>query len=89
MMEQDGFIGPVNIGNPDEFTIKELAEKVCALTGKKCAVRRVVAAADDPRQRKPDISLAKEKLGWEPAVNLDQGLTSTIEYFRNTLKEME
>jgi len=85
MMNQNGFIGPVNIGNPGEFTIRELAGKVLALMGKKGSVRRLPAPADDPRQRKPDISLAKEKLGWEPTVSLDQGLMATIEYFRNIL----
>jgi len=88
LMNRDGFIGPVNIGNPGEFTIKELAEKVLQLTGKKASITRMPAPADDPKQRKPDISLAKEKLGWEPTVGLDEGLTATIEYFRNILKEM-
>ena len=88
LMNRDGFIGPVNIGNPGEFTIKELAEKVLQLTGKKASITRMPAPTDDPKQRKPDISLAKEKLGWEPTVGLDEGLTATIEYFRNILKEM-
>jgi UDP-glucuronate decarboxylase len=86
LMNADGFIGPVNIGNPGEFTINELADKVIALTGGKAGVVRKPAPSDDPRQRKPDITLAKEKLGWEPRVGLDEGLAKTVEYFRNTLK---
>lgn len=82
----DEFTGPVNIGNPDEFTIKELAEKVIALTNTKSKIVFRDLPQDDPMQRKPDISLAKEKLNWEPSVKLEQGLVSTIEYFDNLLK---
>lgn len=82
----DEFTGPVNIGNPDEFTIKELAEKVIALTNTKSKIVFRDLPQDDPMQRKPDISLAKEKLNWEPSVKLEQGLISTIEYFDNLLK---
>jgi UDP-glucuronate decarboxylase len=83
MMNTDGFAGPVNIGNPDEFTIRELAEKVIALTGSTSSIVSKPLPSDDPRQRKPDIALARERLGWEPAVRLDQGLRKTIDYFRN------
>jgi UDP-glucuronate decarboxylase len=83
MMNTDGFAGPVNIGNPDEFTIRELAEKVIALTGGTSSIVSKPLPSDDPRQRKPDIALARERLGWEPAVRLDQGLRKTIDYFRN------
>lgn len=83
MMEgPDDFIGPVNIGNPGEFTIRELAEKVLKLTGSKCKLIAKPLPADDPVQRKPDISLAKAKLGWQPRVALDEGLEKTIEWFR-------
>ena len=81
------FTGPVNIGNPSEFTMLELAEKVIALT---CSQSKLVFCplpSDDPRQRQPDISLARKELGWEPKVNLEDGLKSTIDYFRNKLKE--
>jgi UDP-glucuronate decarboxylase len=83
MMNTDGFAGPVNIGNPNEFTIRELAEKVIALTGSTSSIVSKPLPSDDPRQRKPDIALARERLGWEPAVRLDQGLRKTIDYFRN------
>lgn len=76
------FVGPVNIGNPGEFTIKELAEKVIALTGSSSKLTFLPLPNDDPLQRKPDISLAKEKLDWEPKVALNEGLAKTIEYFR-------
>lgn len=82
MMDQDGFVGPVNIGNPDEFTIKELAEKVIKLSGSKSQLTFEPLPADDPTRRKPDISLAKEKLGWDPGIKLDVGLKSTIDWFK-------
>ncbi|TSC82813.1 MAG: dTDP-glucose 4,6-dehydratase [Parcubacteria group bacterium Gr01-1014_19] len=75
--------GPVNLGNPGEFTMKELAEKVIALTGSKSKIIYKPLPEDDPRQRKPDISLAKAKLGWEPKIVLEEGLKDTIAYFRN------
>ncbi len=78
----DDFPGPVNIGNPDEFTIKELAEQVIQLVGGKSKLVHRPLPADDPTQRKPDISLAKAKLGWEPKVKLRDGLIKTIDYFR-------
>lgn len=87
MMENDkGFMGPVNIGNPGEFTIKELAEKVLEkIPASKSKLVFKDLPSDDPKQRQPDISLAKEKLGWEPSVPLDAGLDKAIEYFKNIL----
>ena len=83
MNNEEGFIGPVNIGNPDEFTIKELAEKILELIPEsKSRIVYKPLPQDDPRQRQPDISLAKQKLGWEPKIKLDEGLRKTIEYFR-------
>lgn len=76
------FTGPVNIGNPGEFTMLELAEKIIAIVGGKSKLVFQELPADDPKQRKPDITLAKDNLGWQPKVNLDEGLTKTIEYFR-------
>ena len=83
----EDFIGPVNIGNPGEFTILELAQKVIDLTGSKSKIIFKPLPSDDPMQRKPDISLAKEKLNWEPKIHLEDGLKKTIEYFDNLLKE--
>lgn len=83
MNNQDKFIGPVNLGNPDEFTIKELAETVLAhIPSSKSKIVYKDLPEDDPKQRQPDISLAKQKLGWEPKVNLSEGLEKTIAYFR-------
>lgn len=79
----DDFIGPVNIGNPDEFTIMQLAEMVRELCGSKAKFLHKPLPEDDPLQRKPDISLARQKLGWEPRVKLRDGLGKTIEYFRS------
>lgn len=79
------FIGPVNLGNPGEFTIRELAEKTLAMVGSKSSLINEPLPEDDPRQRQPDISLAKEKLGWEPVIKLDEGLSKTIEYFKSVL----
>jgi UDP-glucuronate decarboxylase len=77
------FIGPVNIGNPGEFTIKQLAQEVIALTGSRSKLVHKPLPADDPRQRQPDITLARKHLGWEPKVPLREGLTKTIEWFRS------
>jgi dTDP-glucose 4,6-dehydratase len=77
--------GPVNIGNPDEFTMKELADKVLAQTGSASALTHRPLPPDDPGRRKPDITLAKEQLGWEPRVSLDEGLVPTIAYFKAEL----
>ncbi|MFL0796837.1 MAG: SDR family oxidoreductase [Cellvibrionaceae bacterium] len=86
VMAQGGdFSGPVNIGNPCEFTIKELAEKVLSLIGGNSKVVYKDLPLDDPLQRKPDITLAKEKLGWSPNVDLDLGLVETVKYFKKSL----
>jgi len=77
------FVGPVNIGNPGEFTIKQLAEKVIELTGSGSQLTFLPLPNDDPLQRKPNISLAKEKLGWEPKIALEEGLKRTIDYFKS------
>lgn len=79
------FIGPVNIGNPREFTILELAEMIIRLTGSKSKIIFKPLPADDPAQRKPDITLAKEKLDWEPKILLEDGLKETINYFKSIL----
>jgi len=79
----DEFIGPVNLGNPGGFTILELAEQVLRITGAKSKLVRRPLPADDPKQRRPDISLAQEKLGWTPKVPLEEGLKRTIEWFRS------
>jgi UDP-glucuronate decarboxylase len=86
MMETpEGFTGPVNIGNPSEFSMLELAEKVLAMSGSKSKIIFHPLPSDDPRQRQPDISLAKDKLGWAPKVSLEDGLKETIAYFRKTV----
>jgi len=82
----DDFIGPVNLGNPDEFTIKELAEKVLHITGKDNKLIYKDLPQDDPKQRKPDIDLANRKLDWRPVVKLDEGLVKTIHYFKKEIK---
>ena len=83
MNSEDGFLGPVNIGNPNEFTMLELAEAVIALTDSKSKIIHLPLPQDDPKQRQPDISLAKAKLnGWEPKVQLNEGLIKTIAYFK-------
>ena len=81
----DDFTGPVNLGNPDEFTILELAKKIIKITGSKSKIVFKPLPQDDPMQRRPDISLAREKLKWQPTVKLDQGLKRTIEYFDTIL----
>ena len=83
MMNTEDFTGPVNLGNPGEFTMLELAEKVIAKTKSKSKITFKPLPSDDPTQRKPVITLAKEKLGWEPTVALDDGLEKTIAYFRS------
>lgn len=83
MMEKDGFTGPVNIGNPGEFTIRQLAEMVIEFTGSSSVITNLEPVASDPKQRKPDIALAREKLNWAPKVALRDGLKKTIEYFRS------
>ena len=87
MMNQDDAIGPVNIGNPHEFTMLELAQKVIDLTGSKSKIVYLSLPGDDPKKRKPDISRAKKVLSnWEPVVQLEEGLRKTISYFEWTLK---
>jgi UDP-glucuronate decarboxylase len=85
MDSETGLYGPVNLGNPVEFTMIELAEKVLHLTGSTSRLVKRPLPQDDPRQRKPDISLATSKLGWEPKVSLDDGLKETIAYFKKVL----
>lgn len=87
MMETEDFTGPVNLGNPGEFTMLELAEKVIALTGSSSKIIHKPLPSDDPLQRRPVIDLAKEKLGWEPKIQLEEGLEKTIKYFRGRLEE--
>jgi len=89
MMDKTGddFAGPVNIGNPGEFTIRELADKVIQLTGSSSTIKKCPLPPDDPTQRRPDITLAKEKLGWEPTIHLEEGLKKTIAYFDEQLKK--
>ncbi len=82
----DDFTGPVNLGNPGEFTILELAEQVLEMTGSKSEIQFNPLPHDDPKQRKPDISLAKRELDWQPKVKLEEGLVKTIEYFDNLMK---
>jgi UDP-glucuronate decarboxylase len=77
--------GPLNVGNPAEFTMLELAEAVLRKTKSKSKIAYHPLPADDPKQRKPDISLAKKTLGWEPKIPLDEGLDRTIDYFRSLL----
>lgn len=86
LMNVENFIGPVNIGNPGEFTILELAKKIIDLTGSKSKIIYMPLPSDDPMQRKPDITLAKEKLDWEPKIQLEEGLKKTIAYFDNLIK---
>lgn len=80
------FVGPVNLGNPREFTIKELAKKIIKLTKSKSPIVYKPLPVDDPKWRKPDINLAKEKLHWYPKVNLEKGFKKTIDYFQKELK---
>ena len=87
MNGRDEFVGPVNLGNPTEFTILELAEKIIDATDSKSRIVFRPLPEDDPLQRQPDISLAKEKLQWEPGTALDEGLQTTIAYFKTALKE--
>lgn len=86
MMECEDFIGPVNLGNPDEFSILEFAKIILRLTKSKSKIDHQPLPADDPVQRKPDINLARDKLNWKPEVPLQEGLKRTIEYFRQKLK---
>ncbi|MDR0712751.1 MAG: SDR family oxidoreductase [Bacteroidales bacterium] len=86
MNTPDSFTGPVNVGNPDEFTIQQLAETVIRLTGSKSKLTYLPLPQDDPVQRKPDITLAEKELGWTPTVPLEEGLKKTIRYFKTKLE---
>ena len=85
MESEPGFTGPVNLGNPSEFTIGDLAQRVISLTGSTSTITYEVLPVDDPKQRRPDISLAEKALDWQPETPLDEGLPKTIEYFRKVL----
>lgn len=87
METPDDFTGPVNLGNPVEITMKGLAERIIALTGSRSTLEFRPLPQDDPRQRRPDISLAQKELGWQPNVDLDTGLTATIDYFNRLLEK--
>ncbi|WP_298533422.1 UDP-glucuronic acid decarboxylase family protein [uncultured Algibacter sp.] len=90
MDSEPDFLGPVNLGNPNEFTMLELAETIIKLTGSSSKLIFMPLPQDDPKQRQPDISLAKEKLnGWEPNIQLEKGLLKTIHYFKELIKEEE
>jgi UDP-glucuronate decarboxylase len=89
MNSPDDFTGPVNLGNPGEFTIRELAEKVIGLVGSGSKIINKPLPSDDPRQRQPDLTLARSKLDWSPTVTLDQGLPETIAYFDKLLKNKQ
>tara|TARA_R110001632_G_scaffold64960_3_gene154205 strand:+ start:276 stop:1214 length:939 start_codon:yes stop_codon:yes gene_type:complete len=85
MNSRDGFTGPVNIGNPNEFTILQLAQKVIELTGSTSKIIYQALPSDDPMQRQPDISLAKKELDWSPTIELEEGLVKTIEFFKTVI----
>ena len=85
MATEDHFTGPVNIGNPCEFSIFELAQKILELTRSHSNIIFEPLPHDDPRQRRPDITLAKEKLDWEPHIHLEEGLMKVIDYFKSVL----
>jgi len=87
MNNGDDFIGPVNLGNPEEFTIRELADAVLRLTGSSSPVEHRPLPPDDPERRRPDITLARDRLGWEPRTQLAEGLVPTVEYFRSVLAD--
>ena len=85
MSTEDGFLGPVNLGNPGEVSVRDLAELVIAMTGSRSRLVFKPLPADDPKQRQPDISLARQKLNWTPKVELREGLQRTIDYFRSII----
>jgi UDP-glucuronate decarboxylase len=85
MESPDDFVGPVNIGNPEECTMLELAERILRLVGSKSNIEYMPLPQDDPRQRRPDISLAQSVLGWKPTVDINEGLKETVAYFRSRL----
>ena len=86
MNSELGFTGPVNIGNPGELTMLQLAETVLRLSGSKSKIIHLPLPSDDPKQRQPNIDLAKSKLGWAPKVDLEDGLNETITYFKTLFK---
>lgn len=83
----DDFVGPLNLGNPEEYEIIALARKIIELTGSRSALTFLPSPQDDPERRRPDIGLAKEKLGWEPKVGMEEGLKKTIQYFRGIISK--
>ena len=85
MATPDEFAGPVNLGNPSEFSMLELAERVLSIVGGTSRVEFLPLPPDDPKQRQPDITLANETLGWQPSVPLEDGLKETVAYFRRLL----
>jgi UDP-glucuronate decarboxylase len=85
MNTSDNFIGPMNAGNPNEFTIRELAENIISLTKSKSKIIFMPLPEDDPTQRQPDISIAKKELNWEPKINIEEGLKKTIDYFKGII----
>ena len=89
LMDSEEFTGPVNLGNPIEFTIGELAEKVINMTGSKSTLAYRQLPSDDPTQRQPDITLARQRLGWEPTTQLEDGLSNTINYFENLFSRQD
>jgi len=86
LMNTEGITGPMNIGNPNEFTIKELADAVIRLTNSKSKIIALPLPSDDPKQRQPDITMARQELGWEPKIQLEQGLVKTIDYFAGLME---
>jgi len=82
LMEQEKTVGPMNLGNPNEFTVKQLAELVIEMTGSKSKIIHLPLPGDDPKQRRPDITRARTCMNWEPSTQLREGLVKTIEYFR-------
>ena len=89
MNTQDDVTGPINLGNPEEITILELAERVIELTNSKSEIVFEPLPPDDPKQRQPDITLAREVLGWEPRVSLEEGLKKTIDFFDDLLRRQQ
>ncbi len=89
MMNRDDFRGPVNLGNPNELTILDLARKIIQSTGSSARIVHGEAASDDPVRRQPDITLARRKLRWEPTIDIDEGLQLTIPYFRQQVTSSE
>ncbi len=85
MMNTENFTGPLNLGNPEEYSILELAQKIITMTGSKSKIVYKTLPSDDPTQRQPDITLAGQKLGWKPTISLADGLVRTIEYFKKEL----